>query len=185
MFSLTTRNYTEANMNDALDFIFSRRSVRVYEDKPIPEKALRDLLEAAMAAPSACCSDPWHFVVARERETLDALAGALPHGAMLADAGAAVAVCGDMNKADGGQFSYLLQDCCAATQNLLLAANALGLGSVWLGVHPGDDRIARIRSVLEIPSNVIPICVVSLGWPGEAPEARTRYKESRVHHESW
>jgi len=172
-------------MNPKLDFIFSRRSVRVYEDRPIAKELLEDLLEAAMAAPWACCTDPWRFVVARERETRDALAAVLPHGTMIAEAGAAIAVCGDIDAADDGQLSYLLQDCSAATQNLLLAANVFGLGGVWLGVHPGDDRIARIRKVLDLPSNVIPMCMVSLGWPGETLGARTRYDAAKVHHERW
>ena len=146
---------------------------------------MRDLLEAGMAAPSACNKDPWHFVVVRDREALKQLANGLPYGPMLPQAGLAVVVCGDLQHAHDGLLSYLLQDCSAATENILLAAVALGLGGCWLGVHPREDRIAHVRRVLGIPDTVVPLCVLSLGWPAEEPEARTRYSEPKVHREKW
>lgn len=120
-------------MNSDLDFIFKRRSVRKYTDKTIPAEILRDLLEAGMAAPSAAATDPWHFIVITERETLSGVAAFLPHGKMLLTAPAAIVACGDMTKAFDGYESYMLQDVSAAVENILLAAQALGLGACWLG----------------------------------------------------
>ena len=123
-----------------LDLIFGRRSIRVFRPGVVPEATVRLLLEAAMAAPSAVAKDPWHFIVVRSRETLSRLAGVLSNGSMLHGAGLAIAVCGNLDAAHDRQLSYLLQDCSAAIENLLLAAHALGLGACWLGVHPREDR---------------------------------------------
>lgn len=172
-------------MNSKLQFIFQRRSIRVYEQKPVPEELVRDLLDAAMAAPSAVCKDPWRFVVVRRRDSLSRIAACLPYGKMVADAALGLVVCGDTTEAHDRQLSYLLQDCSAAIENTLLAASALGLGTCWLGVHPREERIASIRQILDLPAEVIPVCVIAIGWPGEHKEARTRYSNSKVHHEKW
>ena len=172
-------------MNPSLHFIFSRRSVRKYEDKDIPEDLFTDLFEAAMAAPSAVAKDPWHFLLIRERETLDKMVKILPNGQMLRQAPAAVIVCGDINKANLNEVSYMLQDLSAAVENILLAATALGLGSCWLGMHPRQDRMDGIRNLFNFPDNIIPMCGIALGWPAEEPEPRTRYKAERIHLEKW
>jgi len=173
-------------MNQTLKFIFARRSVRKYApDKPIADTLLRDLLEAAMAAPSAVAKDPWHFVVVRDRARLSGLAEGLPNGKMLADAALGIVVCGDLEKAHGNLESYLLQDCSAAIENLLLAATALGLGACWLGVHPREERIAHVRRLLNLPQHVIPVAAIAIGWPAENPPPRTRYRDGAVHWEQW
>lgn len=172
-------------MNPALHFIFKRRSVRNYEKKEIPDDMLNDLLEAAMAAPSAVARDPWHFLLIRERKMLDNIAKILPHGGMLRQAPTAVIVCGDISKAHANEVSYMLQDLSAAVENLLLAATALGLGSCWLGVHPRPERIEGIRSLFTLPENIIPMCGIALGWPAEKPAPRTRFNPERVHLEKW
>jgi nitroreductase len=146
---------------------------------------VRDLLEAAMAAPSAVAKDPWEFIVVRNRELLSKIAEGLPNGAMLRDAALGMVVCGDLPRAHDRQLSYLLQDCSAAIENLLLAASALGLGACWLGVHPREERVKHIRSLLSIPDSVIPVAAIAIGWPAESPEPRTRYREAAVHHETW
>jgi nitroreductase len=138
-----------------------------------------------MAAPSAVAKDPWHFVVVRERAMLRQIASGLPNGAMLADAGVGLVVCGDLTAAHDGQLSYLLQDCSAAIQNLLLAAAGLGLGACWLGVHPREERMLHIRGLLGIPENILPLAAIAVGWPAEAKTARTRYSEDKVHNEKW
>jgi nitroreductase len=171
--------------NDSLDFIFKRRSIRVFKPGVIPQETLEALLKAAMAAPSACAKDPWHFVCVRKPETLARLASALPNGQMLPSAVAGIVVCGDLQEAHDHQVSYMLQDCSAAIENLLLAANALGLGACWLGIHPRPDRIQKVTAILGLPSQVLPVCCVALGWPGETKEPRTRYQASRVHAEKW
>ena len=172
-------------MNPSLQFIFNRRSVRKYEKKEIPEGMFTDLFEAAMAAPSAVAKDPWHFILVRDREMLDKIVQILPNGQMLRQAPAAVIVCGDINRANLKEVSYMLQDLSAAVENILLAATALGLGSCWLGMHPRPDRMDGIRTLFSLPENIIPMCGVALGWPAEQPEPRTRYNPERIHFEKW
>jgi nitroreductase len=104
---------------------------------------------------------------------------------MLKDAAVGIVVCGDLHRAHDRQVSYLLQDCSAAIENLLLAASSLGLGACWLGVHPREDRVAHLRSHLHIPATVIPVSAIAIGWPAESPEPRTRYREAAVRYESW
>jgi nitroreductase len=161
--------------------IFSRRSIRKYTTEPVSEADIKTLLEAAMAAPSASNRKPWQFVVVTERQTLDALAEAHPHGKMLFQATLCIAVCGDLTEME----RYWVQDCSAATENLLLAATALGLGAVWLGVYPKDDRVAFVRPILDLPETITPLNLISIGHSAEEKEPRTQYDESRVHRERW
>jgi nitroreductase len=172
-------------MNPELEWIFSRRSVRKYQDREISEAMIKDLLEAGMAAPSAVARDPWHFLVIQKVDTLQRLADILPHGQMLRHASAAFVVVGDIDRAHGRLESYMLQDVSAAIENILLAANRLGLGGCWLGVHPRPDRMDGIRRLFSLPGHIIPVSAIALGWPAEHPEPRTRYKEDRVHLEKW
>jgi nitroreductase len=171
--------------NAKLAVLFGRRSIRIYRSGQVSDETIQTLLEAAMAAPSACAKDPWRFVVIRERATLARLTQALPNGQMLATAAVGIFVCGDLEAAHDRQLSYLLQDCSAAIENLLLAVHALGLGAVWLGVHPREDRIAQVRQVLHLPDGVIPVAGIALGHPGETKEPRTRFKSAFVHRETW
>ncbi|MBW2502571.1 MAG: nitroreductase family protein [Deltaproteobacteria bacterium] len=172
-------------MNPSLDFIFRRRSIRKYETRDIPDSMITDLLEAAMAAPSAVAKDPWHFLVVRQRKTLDKIVEVLPNGQMLRQAPVAIVACGDINRANIKELSYLLQDVSAAVENILLAATALGLGSCWLGMHPRPDRLEGIRGLFSLPDNIIPVCGIALGWPAEEQPARTRFNPERVHLEKW
>jgi nitroreductase len=172
-------------MNPTLHFIFNRRSVRKYESREIPAAMFNDLFEAAMAAPSAVAKDPWHFLLIRNRKTLDNIVKILPNGQMLRQAPAAVIVCGDINKTHANEISYMLQDLSAAVENLLLAASTLGLGACWLGMHPRPDRIDNIRRLFSLPENIIPMCGIALGWPAENPGPRTRFNPERIHVENW
>jgi len=172
-------------MNPELNCLFSRRSIRAYQSKDVGEDLVRDILEAAMAAPSAVAKDPWSFVVVRNHDMLKKIAEALPNGKMLADAPIGIVVCGDLDRAHDGQLSYLLQDCSASIENLLLAVNILGLGACWLGVHPREERITHIRNLLNIPDGVIPIAAIAIGWSAKTKEPRTRYRDEAVHHEIW
>lgn len=168
-----------------LDFIFGRRSIRVYKPGKVSDEQVKTLLEAAMAAPSAVAKDPWRFVVIRNRDTLRKIADVLPNGKMLADADVGIVVCGDIEAAHDHQLSYLLQDCSAAIENLLLAAHILGLGACWLGIHPRENRIKSVSEILGLPKNVIPVSAIAVGHPGEEKEPRTRYSEDKVHYEKW
>jgi nitroreductase len=166
--------------------ILARRSIRKYTKKPCSDEDIKKLLEAAMAAPSASNRKPWCFVVVTERQTLDKLADAHPYGKMLHDAPLCIVVCGDISKSSEEESGgYWIQDCSASTENILLAATGLGLGAVWLGVHPEKDRKKAVREILSIPEQIVPFCLISIGNPAEEKEPRTQYDESCVHHEKW
>jgi nitroreductase len=167
-------------MNAKLQFIFARRSVRKFRDEAVSEEVVKDLLEAAMAAPSACCKDPWRFMVVRGAAMLGRMADGLPNGPMLRDAPLAIVVCGHREEAHGGSESYMLQDCSAAIENLLLAASALGVGACWLGVHPRQERVDFLGKLLGIAAPLVPMSVVVLGWPAEALAPRTRYNVAKI-----
>ncbi len=172
-------------LNPELKDIFARRSVREYKEGEVSEDILRDLLAAGMAAPSACAKDPWHFIVLRTAAMLNQVADGLPHGQMLRQAAAGIFICGDLHQAHDEQESYMLQDCSAAIENILLAASQLGLGAVWLGVHPRTDRMSYMRDLFRLPDSIIPISVISMGPPAQEPAPRTRYNENAVHWEQW
>lgn len=173
------------NPEDPLRFIFDRRSVRVFSPGEVSDAMVTRLLQAAMAAPSAGAKDPWRFVVIRDKATLEQIAAALPFGKMLSTAALGIVVCGDLDVAHDGQLSYLLQDCSAAIENLLLAAHALGLGGCWLGVHPREDRVWKLGELLSLPASVIPVACVAIGPPAERKGPRTRYNPAYIHHEKW
>ncbi|MCK5803718.1 MAG: nitroreductase family protein [Lentisphaeria bacterium] len=172
-------------MNPSLAPLFHRRSVRAYTEVPVSDEAVQDLLEAAMSAPSACAKDPWEFILVRDAGRRSEIAAALPNGGMLSDAPLGIVVCGDLNRAHAGELSYMLQDCSAAIENLLLASSMLGLGAVWLGVHPRADRVARLRELFGLPESVVPIACIALGYPVAPSEPRTRYSVEYVHNEEW
>jgi len=172
-------------MNAKLAPIFTRRSVRQYSGQPVTDAEIRDLLESAMAAPSAMAKDPWNFVVVRGRAELDKLAEALPNGPMLRQADAAIVICGDLARAHRNLESYLIQDCSAAMENLLLAATLLGLGACWLGVHPNAERMTPLRQQFGIPAEILPFAAIALGRPAEFPELRTRFRADAVHQGKW
>jgi nitroreductase len=164
-----------------IDNLFARRSIRRYTDEPVSHEQIDLLLKAAMAAPSAANLKPWHFVAVTRRAVLDKLADAHIYGKMLFQAPLAICVCGD----PGINEDMWVQDCAASTENILLAATGLGLGGVWLGVYPREDRMGPVAEVLGIPDNIIPFSLLSIGHPGEAPPARTQYDETRVHNDVW
>ncbi len=168
---------------DAMNAILSRRSIRRYTDQPVSDETIKKLLEAAMSAPSAGNEQPWHFVVIREREILNEIPSFHSYSGMLRDAPVAILVCGDeeIQKYKG----YWVQDCSAATQNILIAVQAKGLGGVWLGVYPVEERVAGLRKLLGIPENVIPFALISIGYPAEEKPPADRHDASRVHHDRW
>jgi nitroreductase len=168
---------------EALEAILTRRSIRKYSNKPVSEEAVRTLLEAGMSAPSAMNEQPWEFIVTRKREALLAIKDVHPYAAMLAEAQRAITICG--NTAREKRPGYWMIDCSAATQNILLAAHALGLGAVWLGVYPNQDRVEPISRLLELPPDVIPLAIVAIGYPAESKETSRRYDPERVHEEKW
>jgi nitroreductase len=178
-------NNMKANVDENLGFILGRRSIRSYSSAPVSDEAVHKLLEAAMAAPSAVGKEPWRFVVVRSRPTLLEITQILPDGQMLASAALGIVVCGDLEVVHDAQISYLLQDCAAAIENLLLAAHILGLGACWLGVHPREQRVKRLKEILGLPLSVIPVACVSIGYPAETKEPHVGFKSAYVHSEKW
>jgi len=173
-------------MNDAMQTIMTRPSVRAFLDKPVPEETVERLLRAAMAAPSAKNSRPWAFVLIRDRAELESLGAALPNAKMTATAPLALAICGVMDKTLPGEArEYWIQDCAAATENFLLAAHALGLGAVWTGVHPISERIAILKETLRLPDGVEPFCLIPFGWPAAPVDAKDKWDSAAVHDDVW
>lgn len=165
--------------------IFARKSVRTYTDQTVPDEMVETLLKAAMAAPTAMNSQPWSFVVLNSRETLDALAESLPYAKMLTQAPLAIVVCGQEKMESGMDNIFWQQDCAAATENLLLAAEALGLGAVWTGAYPGLERANAISEALGIPEGIEPMCVVVIGYPGGNDQPKDKWKPEKIHYGRW
>ena len=168
---------------DTLKAIFSRRSVRHFIEKDVPDSIVQTLLRAGMQAPSARNEQPWHFVVMDDRRLLHAIPTFHPHAKMLLEAALAILVCSDRDLET--KSASWLQDCSAATQNILLAAHALDLGAVWLGIFPDADRVAGMQNLLDLPKTIRPVALVALGYPAVTPEPQDRYRPERVHHNGW
>lgn len=167
-----------------LDHITARRSIRKYQDKPVEKEKIDLLLQAAMAAPSAMNIKPWEFVVVASEKTMDAIREALMFGKH--NAPMAIVVCGNTSFFKHPMAArFWVQDCSAATENILLAAVGLGLGTVWLGVHPIHNYTKRISKILNLPDHVNPLNVIYVGYPAEEKPARTQYDPDRVHWETY
>ena len=168
---------------DTIKAIKTRRSIRRFAEQAVEEKKIEILLRAAMQAPSSGTSQPWHFIVITEREILSAIPEFHTYAKMLHEAPAAIMVCGDLRIEQS--IEYINTDCCAATENLLLAAHDLGLGAVWLGIYPRERRVQEIRRLLDIPRHVIPISLIALGYAAEDKEPEDRFRPERVHRNRW
>lgn len=167
-------------MADIIDIILKRRSIRNYLPRPVEQEKLVLLLHAAMAAPTACNSQPWEFIVVTDPEIMEGLRQNLYAGRY--NAPAAIVVCANLDIANNSAARhYWLQDCSAATENILIAAVGLGLGAVWIGVYPLPSVIQRVNQVLSIPDTVIPLSVVYVGYPAEEKSPRTQYDDHRVY----
>ena len=170
---------------EAMEAILSRRSIRRYTPDPLPEEAIRRVLEAGMAAPSAGDERPWHFVVITDKEMLAAIPGFHSLARFVPNAAAAILVCADVALSKYPPADWWVQDCSAATQNILLAAHAAGLGAVWLGVHPEKVRIDGFRALCRLPESIVPFSLVSLGFPAARKEREHRFDPARIHWERW
>ena len=169
------------NAEVALENIMTRTSIRSYENRPVEKEKVERLLRAGMAAPTAMNLQPWHFVVVDGREVLDSLSAANPHAKMLQTAPLAIVVCGYLQKEpEGPGREFWIQDCSAATENILLAANAQGLGAVWTAAHPMKERVESISRILALPESIVPLCTIVIGYPAEAPQPKDKWKEANV-----
>lgn len=166
--------------NAALDNIFARKSVRTYLDKGVEKEKIDLMLRAGMAAPTGKDMRPWEFVVITERATLDSMAAALPYAKMLNQARYAIVVCGD-----SARSSYWYLDCSAAAQNILLAAESLGLGAVWTAAYPYEERMGVVRKYTALPENILPLCVIPFGYPATQQQPKQKYDEKKIHYEKY
>ncbi len=166
--------------------IAERASVRAYEDKEVERDKIEKLLRAGMAAPSAVNRQPWHFIVVTDKDRLGLLSRACPNASMAAAAPLAIVVCGDMGKAlDGPERDFWVQDASAAAENILLAAQAMGLGAVWTGTYPMRERCERVAKAMDLPEGMIPLCTLVIGYPAESPVPKDKYDEANVSYQSF
>lgn len=172
-------------MNDGVRLIMSRKSVRSFGNITVTKSQLELIVKAGMAAPSARNLQPWSFIVVSDRNLLDQLAVRLPFAKMLYEASSAIVVCGVPEMAGDSPEGYWVQDCSAASQNILLAIESMGLGAVWTGVYPREDRVEIVRDVLKIPSNVFPLNVIPVGYPKGEYQPKDKFKPENIHWDKW
>lgn len=168
---------------EALEAILSRRSIRRYAQRDVPEKVIETLLEAAMSAPSAGNGQPWHFIVIRDHRILNDIPKFHPYASMMRETPLGILVCGDLRRENKG---FWVQDCSAASENLLLAAHAKGLGAVWLGAYPLEERIGGFRKLVGLPEEIMPFALIAVGYPAEEiPHRVSRFDVTKVHAGRW
>ncbi len=168
---------------ETLKAIHTRRSIREYTDQSISQETITEMLKAAMAAPSARNQQPWEFIVITSQDVREKVPTACPFAQMIVDAPLGILICGNLKieTAPG----YWVVDCSAATQNLLLAAHDLGLGAVWTGVYPREERMDGLTELLNLPEHVVPHSLVVIGYPAQEREHPDHYKADRVHMNEW
>ncbi len=168
---------------DIFEVLFTRRSIRKFTAEPVSDAHVQRMLEAAMAAPSAGNSQPWRFIVVREKETMQAIAARNPYAQMAKDASVCIVVCADLQaeKYPG----YWQQDCSAALQNMLLAGRALGIGTVWTGVYPDEERIEAFDTLFSLPKHAHVLGVVVCGHPDQPFKARDTFAPEKIFNETW
>lgn len=167
--------------NSTLDTIFNRKSVRKYTERPVEKEMLETLARAGMAAPSSKDRRPWEFIIVTDRKLLDAMGEGLPLARMLKDTKQAIIVCGDTVKSENAWYL----DCSAAAQNILLAAESMGLGAVWTAAYPYPDRIKVVREVLNLPNHLVPLTVIPVGYPQGSEKPKVKFNKQQIHYNSW
>lgn len=179
--SSSARQASANDGTDALTTILTRSSVRAYTDQRVEQDKIEKLLRAGMAAPSACDKRPWHFVVVTDKQQLKGLATANPNAGFADAAPLAIVVCGDMSKTlQGGGQEFWIQDCSAASENILLAAHALGLGAVWTGTYPATERCQAVARVLNLPQHLVPLNTIVIGYPRGEAHPKDKWNASNV-----
>ena len=172
-------------MADAIKVIHNRKSVRHFTGDIISDSDLEIILKAAMAAPTAVNKQPWEFIVVTDKNTLNILADGLPFAKMLTNAGAAIIVCAVPERANDGMLEYAIIDCSLAGENILLSAEALGLGAVWTAAYPRKQRMDFVRKTLGIPDKVIPLNVIPIGVPTGEDLPKDKWKPENIHWGRW
>jgi nitroreductase len=166
-----------------MNSLFKRRSIRHYTKEPIKPESIELLLKAAMAAPSAGNQQPWHFIVIQDRRILEEIPNLHPYAQMVMEAPLAILVCGDLSSEKHPGF--WVQDCSAATENILIEACELGLGAVWVGVYPNEQRVAALSKLVGLPEKIIPFSLVPIGYPAEHKPPSNRYDTAKIHYNRW
>jgi nitroreductase len=168
---------------DLFDAILTRRSIRKYTSQKIDQDLVDKIIKAGMYAPSAVNKQPWHFIVFTDRKSMKEIMNVHQSSAMLAEAQTAILICYDENlQHDDG---YGAVDCSNATQNMLLAAHALGIGACWIGIYPRQNRMEALHTIFGLPQHVKAFAVIALGYPDEKKQVAQRYKPERIHFEKW
>lgn len=173
---------------EALEAIFTRKSIRKFTDQPIPDADLETILRAGMAGPSAVNARPWQFIIVRDPETLNRMADRNgPAANPLRSASVGILICGDLEKAYPRGKDYWIIDGAIAVQNMSLAAHALGLGSVWLGTWPQAEKVSGQEKLFALPAHIIPHSILALGYPAEDPDrsGRVKWEPEKLHNEAW
>lgn len=168
-----------------LSVIHGRKSVRHFLDKPVSKEDLTTIMKAGMAAPSGHNTQPWQFIAIEDRETMKTLRQELEWATGLDQSPAAIVVCGDMSKVDKRNPEFWITDTSAATQNILLAIEGMGLGGVWCTLYPGKERMEYAREVLDLPEHIMPLCIIPLGYPTGVEQAKDKFKSENIHWEKW
>lgn len=173
--------------NPVLKAIANRSSIRSYQDKPVPKELIIEVIRAGMAAPSGKNVQPWVFMVIEDRDVRKGIADVIPNGSILPDVPVAIMVGADLFIADAGTpgYEYWTLDCSAATMNMLLAAEAVGLGALWVGVKPIQERVENVSKVLRLPRHIVPLCLVVLGYPKQPGQPKDKFQENRIHWGRW
>lgn len=178
------QNIEEFKMNATIKTIHQRKSVRKYTDEKVSKEILEQLVKAGMAAPTAVNKQPWAFIAIDDAEVLAKLQDALPYAKMIKNA--AIVVCGNMQKAlPGWEQEFWIQDCSAASENILLAAESLGLGAVWTAVYPARDRMESVVKILNLPGHIIPLNVIPIGYPADENHPKDKWKSENLHWQRW
>ncbi|MFT9496078.1 nitroreductase family protein [Anaerosolibacter sp.] len=166
-----------------MNAILNRKSIRKFKDIKISDEIVEELLRAGMAAPSAGNEQPWEFIVLRDKEIMKKITEVHPYSKMLLNADVAIVVCGDEEKEV--YKGYWVQDCAAATENILIEVEDKGLGAVWLGVYPMEDRVEAIKHLFNLPPSVIPLSIIPVGYPDEQRKPVDRFNKTRIHYDRW
>ena len=166
-----------------VDIIKKRRSIRSFQDKNVSDEDLYTLLEAAMLAPSAGNEQPWHFIIIDDQEIINKIPNIHPYSKMITQVNKAILVCADLNQTK--YEGFWIQDCAAATQNILLKAVDLDLATVWLGIYPDEERVAKFKNLFKLPADIIPFSLIPVGYPANEKRTPDRFNKNRIHRNKW